>query len=61
MKIEIDENKLSSGQRRFLRDLIAVAAPSAPILERPPESYRQALDEVFGSCAEDGDLSRRGS
>jgi hypothetical protein len=55
MKIEIDESRLSAGERRFLRDIMAKQAPEPEL----PPGYRAELERVFGSCA-DGDLEERG-
>ncbi len=54
MRISLTDPRLSYGERRFLRDVADKL--KEPVCGGPlPESYRQALDEVFGSCSGERD------
>jgi hypothetical protein len=47
MRIEIDEKRLSPGERRFLRDIMAKTRPTRPDL---PPGYAEELERVYGDC-----------
>jgi hypothetical protein len=56
VRISLTDPRLSQGERRFLRD-VAEKLREPRTGEPLPESYREALDQCFGSCGE-GDRDR---
>jgi hypothetical protein len=60
--IDIEDHRLTPKERTLLRQIAhrldnwRDCVPTPPL----PPAYQAELDRVFGSCAEDGDLSERG-
>ena len=51
MRISLNEQRLTAGERRVLRDIARKLTDTTP--RQPlPEGYKRALDEAFGSCGE---------
>lgn len=64
--INIEDSRLTAKERTLLRQIAhrldnwRFYQPTRPLDSLPP-AYQNELDRVFGSCAEDGDLTQRGN
>ena len=58
MLIDTEDPRLTKHERDTLRRIALRLKTNQP--RQPPASYVQELDRVFGSCAEEGNLSERG-
>ena len=69
MLINTEDSRLTAKERTLLQQIAhrldnwrdyQPPAASYNTAQMLPATYRAELDRVFGSCAEDGDLSERG-
>ena len=59
--IDINDGRLTTKERALLRNISdRLHSDTRQRIEQLPPAYKSALDEVYGECAGDGDLTKRG-